>query len=86
MRQVDSKNVTKNVRCQSACGTIYSRLLSSMSGTAIRASPVLSRRRGRPFHELPNVLMTPHIAGWTDDMLEARGRLIAEKRAARRVP
>jgi phosphoglycerate dehydrogenase-like enzyme len=32
----------------------------------------------RPFHELPNVLMTPHIAGWTEGMLEARAKLIAE--------
>jgi len=32
----------------------------------------------RPFHELPNVLMTPHVAGWTDGMLEARAKLIAE--------
>ena len=32
----------------------------------------------RPFHELPNVLMTPHISGWTDGMLEARAKLIAE--------
>jgi phosphoglycerate dehydrogenase-like enzyme len=32
----------------------------------------------RPFHELSNVLMTPHIAGWTEGMLEARTRLIAE--------
>ncbi len=32
----------------------------------------------RPFHELPNVLMTPHVAGWTDGMLVARARLIAE--------
>jgi phosphoglycerate dehydrogenase-like enzyme len=31
-----------------------------------------------PFHELPNVLMTPHVSGWTDGMLDARGRLIAE--------
>lgn len=31
-----------------------------------------------PFHELPNVLMTPHVAGWTDGMLEARATLIAE--------
>jgi len=30
------------------------------------------------FHELPNVLMTPHIAGWTDGMLEARATLMAE--------
>jgi len=31
-----------------------------------------------PFHELPNVLMTPHVAGWTDGMLEARATLMAE--------
>ncbi len=33
---------------------------------------------GRPFHELPNVLMTPHVSGWTDGMLEAQAKLIAE--------
>jgi phosphoglycerate dehydrogenase-like enzyme len=32
----------------------------------------------RPFHELPNVLMTPHASGWTDGMLDARAKLIAE--------
>ena len=32
----------------------------------------------RPFHELGNVLMTPHISGWTEGMLEARAMLIAE--------
>ena len=32
----------------------------------------------QPFHELPNVLMTPHVSGWTDGMLEARATLIAE--------
>jgi len=32
----------------------------------------------RPFHTLPNVLMTPHVAGWTDGTLEARATLIAE--------
>jgi phosphoglycerate dehydrogenase-like enzyme len=31
-----------------------------------------------PFHELPNVLMTPHVSGWTDGMLDARAKLIAE--------
>lgn len=40
------------------------------------------------FQELPNVLMTPHVSGWTDGMLEARAKLIAENihRAAQRVP
>ena len=30
------------------------------------------------FHKLPNVLMTPHVSGWTEGMLEARAKLIAE--------
>jgi phosphoglycerate dehydrogenase-like enzyme len=42
----------------------------------------------QPFHELPNVLMTPHVSGWTDGMLEARATLIAEniRRTARGEP
>ena len=32
----------------------------------------------RSFHQLPNVLMTPHVSGWTDGMLETRAQLIAE--------
>lgn len=32
----------------------------------------------RSFHELDNVLMTPHVSGWTDGMLEARATVIAE--------
>jgi phosphoglycerate dehydrogenase-like enzyme len=41
-----------------------------------------------PFHELPNVLMTPHVSGWTEGMLDARARLIAENvaRACRGEP
>ena len=31
-----------------------------------------------PFHELPNVLMTPHVSGWTEGTLQARVRLLAE--------
>ena len=38
--------------------------------------PLLPARRA--FHELANVLMTPHVSGWTDGMLEARATLIAE--------
>jgi phosphoglycerate dehydrogenase-like enzyme len=39
----------------------------------------------RPFHELDNVLMTPHVSGWTEGMLDARARLIADnvRRVAR---
>jgi phosphoglycerate dehydrogenase-like enzyme len=40
------------------------------------------------FQELPNVLMTPHVSGWTEGMLEARAKLIAENihRAVRDEP
>jgi phosphoglycerate dehydrogenase-like enzyme len=40
------------------------------------------------FHELPNVLMTPHVSGWTEGTLEARATLIAENihRVARGEP
>jgi phosphoglycerate dehydrogenase-like enzyme len=48
--------------------------------------PTLPARR--PFHELDNVLMTPHVSGWTEGMLEARATLIAENiaRTARGEP
>lgn len=41
-----------------------------------------------PFHELPNVLMTPHVSGWTEGMLAARAQVIAEniRRTARGEP
>jgi phosphoglycerate dehydrogenase-like enzyme len=47
------------------------------------AAPTLPARQ--PFHELANVLMTPHVSGWTEGMMEARAALIAENiaRAAR---
>lgn len=32
----------------------------------------------QPFHELANVIMTPHISGWTEGMLQARAKVIAE--------
>jgi phosphoglycerate dehydrogenase-like enzyme len=50
------------------------------------ATPTLPARQ--PFHELPNVLMTPHVSGWTDGMLEARAQLIAQNiaRASRGEP
>ena len=31
-----------------------------------------------PFHALNNVIMTPHVSGWTKGMLEARAGVIAE--------
>ncbi|HYB70542.1 MAG TPA: 2-hydroxyacid dehydrogenase [Candidatus Bathyarchaeia archaeon] len=30
------------------------------------------------FHTLPNVLMTPHVSGWTEGMMESRAAVIAE--------
>jgi phosphoglycerate dehydrogenase-like enzyme len=41
-----------------------------------------------PFHEFGNVLMTPHVSGWTEGVIEARSRLIAENiaRTARGEP
>ena len=41
-----------------------------------------------PFHELDNVIMTPHVSGWTEGMLTARAELIAEniERTARGEP
>ena len=37
-------------------------------------------RRGsrHPFHELPNVIATPHNSGWTDGMVERRWKEIAD--------
>jgi len=37
-------------------------------------------RRGsrHPFHELPNVIATPHNSGWTDGMIERRWNEIAD--------
>jgi phosphoglycerate dehydrogenase-like enzyme len=42
----------------------------------------------QPFHELRNVIMTPHVSGWTEGMLAARASLIAENiaRTARGEP
>lgn len=40
------------------------------------AAPIIPARQ--PFHDLPNVLMTPHVSGWTTGMLENRAQLIAE--------
>jgi phosphoglycerate dehydrogenase-like enzyme len=31
----------------------------------------------QPFHQLASVIMTPHVSGWTEGMLDARATLIA---------
>ena len=50
--------------------------------------PGPARPSRHPFHELPNVLMTPHVSGWTDGMLAARAGVIVEniRRTARGEP
>jgi phosphoglycerate dehydrogenase-like enzyme len=42
----------------------------------------------KPFHALDNIIMTPHVSGWTEGMLDARASLIAENihRVARGAP
>jgi phosphoglycerate dehydrogenase-like enzyme len=47
-----------------------------------------TRPADQPFHELANVLMTPHVSGWTEGMLQARAKVIAEniERTARGEP
>jgi phosphoglycerate dehydrogenase-like enzyme len=42
------------------------------------ASPGPTPPASQPFHALPNVLMTPHVSGWTEGMLDARASLIAD--------
>ena len=37
-----------------------------------------TRPARHPFHELDNVLMTPHVSGWTQGMLDARATVVAE--------
>jgi phosphoglycerate dehydrogenase-like enzyme len=32
----------------------------------------------QPFHTLGNVIMTPHVSGWTEGMLDARADLTAD--------
>jgi phosphoglycerate dehydrogenase-like enzyme len=52
------------------------------------ADPGATLPSHQPFHELPNVLMTPHVSGWTEGMLEARAEVIAEniRRVAQGLP
>jgi phosphoglycerate dehydrogenase-like enzyme len=42
----------------------------------------------QPFHELRNLIMTPHVSGWTEGMFTARAKLIADniERIARGEP
>jgi phosphoglycerate dehydrogenase-like enzyme len=46
-------------------------------------SPAEPNRRGsrHPFHELPNVIVTPHNSGWTSGMVRRRWDEIADNMA-----
>ena len=59
-----------------ACGTIAGAALDVWYRYPTAPGPMMPSNR--PFHDLPNVLMTPHVAGWTEGTLDARARLIAE--------
>ena len=60
------------------CATAASAGRRSMSGGDTRPRP--SRNAARhaiPFHELPNVIMTPHCSGWTEGMVARRWAEVA---------
>jgi phosphoglycerate dehydrogenase-like enzyme len=58
-----------------AGGTIAGAALDVWYRYPAGPGPTLPARR--PFYELPNVLMTPHVSGWTEGMLRARADVIA---------
>jgi phosphoglycerate dehydrogenase-like enzyme len=41
-------------------------------------TPGMALPATQPFHELGNLIMTPHVSGWTEGMLAARAKLIAD--------
>jgi phosphoglycerate dehydrogenase-like enzyme len=41
------------------------------------AAPGATPPATQPFHALDNVMLTPHVSGWTDGMLDARAQLVA---------
>jgi phosphoglycerate dehydrogenase-like enzyme len=76
-------NVARAEICHESA--LYDALASGRLGGAIldvwyryptEAGPAVPGHR--PFHELNNVIMTPHVSGWTEGMLTARANLIAE--------
>jgi phosphoglycerate dehydrogenase-like enzyme len=69
-----------------AQGTIAGAALDVWYQYPTGPGPTLPARHA--FQALANVLMTPHVSGWTEGMLEARATLIAEniQRAARGEP
>jgi phosphoglycerate dehydrogenase-like enzyme len=59
-----------------ACGHLAGAALDVWYRYPTSAEPTLPA--AQPFHELGNVMMTPHVSGWTEGMLDTRARLIAE--------
>jgi phosphoglycerate dehydrogenase-like enzyme len=69
-----------------ACGRLAGAALDVWYRYPTSAEPTLPA--AQPFHQLGNVIMTPHVSGWTEGMLDARARLLAENiaRTARGAP
>jgi phosphoglycerate dehydrogenase-like enzyme len=61
--------------CALASGAIAGAALDVWYRYPASAAPTLPSTL--PFHELANVIMTPHVSGWTEGMLEARAKVIA---------
>ena len=59
-----------------ASGSLAGAALDVWYHYPISAEP--TQPASQPFHQLENVMMTPHVSGWTEGMLNARARLIAE--------
>jgi phosphoglycerate dehydrogenase-like enzyme len=59
-----------------ASGTIAGAALDVWYRYPDSAAPMLPGTQ--PFHQLRNVIMTPHVSGWTEGMLAARASVIAE--------
>ena len=83
LRRADYLAITLSVT-EATHGLLGERELRLMKPTA--AGPTFPA--DRPFHDLPNVLMTPHVSGWTEGMMEGRAAVIAEniERAVRGEP
>ena len=75
VRRADYLAVTLSLT-EATRGILGERELRMMKPTAVLIN--VARAERRPFHELAQVLMTPHVSGWTEGMLEARAKLIAE--------
>ncbi len=69
-----------------ACGRLAGAALDVWYRYPTSGEPTLPA--AQPFHQLGNVLMTPHVSGWSEGMLHTRAGLIVENiaRTARSAP